>query len=345
MSSSAAAPETLDGYLHVALRLAHSAGGVLLRAWRLHPNDRAAFDTKSSSADVVTETDRECERLIFRGLESVYPHHRLLGEESDNGSNVWSVSPDASAVTWVVDPVDGTNNLVHQQPAVAVSIGVLKGRESVVGVIHCPVTGETFYATKGGGAWKISGEGKAEQMAPPTTAAGEVDLSGATRLRVSNIRSLTRACVATEMGYSRSAPLVALMQSRLNSLLTQRLQSLRMQGSCCCNLTAIASGRLDAYYEGFSTTSGPKPWDLAAGSVILTEAGGVLRDPTGGPFSLWSGRLLAAANEEIAEEIAAAMRAAQEEWAIKFPESLDEVIKKPGAGLASDETLKQNAKL
>jgi len=196
--------------VQLAIRLALQAGAVLHATWRMHPNDRPRFATKSSQADVVTETDKRCEEIVFEGIRSVYPAHGLLGEESHETEGEYAVPAQGSqGVLWIVDPIDGTNNFVHQQPSVAVSIGVLCGQEVVAAVVHRPTANETYYATKGGGAWRISLPAAAHAQAQP------LDLSGAERLRVSNITQLSAACVATEMGYARAAPAVQLMLSKV----------------------------------------------------------------------------------------------------------------------------------
>ena len=333
-SSSGAAPETADAYLALALRLAHQAGAALLECWLLHPNDRPRFGTKSSSADVVTETDQRCERIIFSGIQSVYPRHRLLGEESHETEGQYELLPEGSQeAMWIVDPIDGTNNFVHQLPNVAVSIAVLRGRQVVAAVVHRPTVGESAYATLGGGAWKI---------AVPTGAAAASSapqLNTAQRLRVSNVTSLSGACVATEMGYSRSEALVDLMLSKVRALLTQgQTQSLRMSGSCCCNMVDVAASRLDAYYEGSSTSVGPKPWDVAAGSLIVAEAGGAVSDVSGAPFSLWNGRVLVAANNHILLQVAQALNLATTQWNTRHPHLADTVAYKPLAGIAAPKT-------
>lgn len=337
----------MSAYLALGLRLAHDAGRTLLRTWRLHPNDRPAFATKTSSADVVTETDAECERIIVSGIRAAYPTHRFIGEESHHSEGVYDVPTDPDAITWIADPIDGTNNFIHALSGVCISIGVVRGAaEVLVGIVHCPVTNETYWATKNGGAWVSQLAHPSEPAAAPPAApaaaaapsAAGATFNGlaahsATRLRVSKVTDLQRACVATEMGYSRSAPMIELMQAKTGGLLAEGLQSMRMYGTCCMNLCFIAAGKLDAYYEGLSPLVGPKPWDTCAGWLILTEAGGVVLDISGRPFSLWSGRVLAAANTQMAEQVATIINQTTREWSAKYPELADSVAYTPGAGI------------
>lgn len=331
---TAAAAETPEAYLSLALSLAHKAGRALHTSWLIHPNDRPRFATKTSSADVVTETDARCEAIVFEGIRACYPKHHLLGEESHETEGVYPALPvESTAIQWIVDPIDGTNNFVHGLPSVAVSIAVLRGREVIAAVIHRPTLSESVYATAGGGAWRVD-------VTPPSassSSASDSSVMGApTRLRSSTITALSAAAVATEMGYSRSTPLVDLMLAKVRSLLVGgQMQSLRMSGSCCCNLADIASGKLDAYYEGINTRIGPKPWDVAAGSLIVREAGGVVSDPAGQPFSVWNGRVLAAANPAILQAVVERLNEATEQWTSRHPEMREQVEYKAGAGIAT----------
>jgi len=353
-SSTGSVPESNEAYVSLALDLAHRAGRVMLRSWRIHPNDRPSFNTKSSVADVVTETDAACERLIQSGIQSVYPHHRFLGEEghSESGSTnadgsyglpkaedatSASGSADASSkpiVSWICDPLDGTNNFVHQLPCVSVSIGVVVGREIVAAVVHHPVFAYTCFAIKGGGSWRVPVDMDStphtsdDERASTDSAASLISnaLSSfatlrtrATPLRVSSVSTLRRACVATEMGYAREKPIAALMLSKLASLLASSVQSVRMSGSCCYDMCCVAEGRMEAYYEGTSTEVGPKPWDVAAAALIIAEAGGCVTDLDGSTFDMTCGRVLAAANADILREMIEAIKQANEEWKDKYP--------------------------
>ena len=138
------------------------------------------------------------------------------------------------------------------------------------------------------------------------------------------------------MGYSRSAPMVELMHVKTAALLNEGLQSLRMFGTCCMNMCFVARGSLDAYYEGLSPLIGPKPWDTCAASLIVTESGGVVQDISGAKFSLWSGRVLAAANPIIAGEVAEVINATTREWSGKYPELADSVAYREGAGIGTN---------
>jgi len=336
MSSPAA--ETPEAYLDLALRLALNAGDLILTTWLVHPAARSRdILNKSSSADLVTETDKRCEALVFEGVRKAYPRHHLLGEESHQAEGVYPVLPEGSnEVQWIVDPVDGTNNFCHQLPAVAVSIAVLRGREVIVGVVHRPVSGECCYAIKGKGAFRV--------MLPPRDSSAqsslprEINLANAERLRHSGVTNLSHACVATEMGYARAPASVDLMVGKLRALLARSTQSVRMHGSCCANMVDTAAGRIDAYYEGVSGREGPKPWDVSAAALIVTESGAVVRDISGSPFSMWNGRVLVAATVQLADQVCKELNEVTDEWSKRWPQEAPALVYNSQAGIGSAPT-------
>ncbi|MES1916385.1 MAG: hypothetical protein MHM6MM_008207 [Cercozoa sp. M6MM] len=271
MSSS-----TYERELEVALDLAKQAGAVIAEAF-----DQAKHvDTKSTSVDLVTSTDKECERVILGGLREAFPSHSFIGEESHEGGG-FSIG---SEPTWVVDPVDGTNNFVHAFPFVCVCIGLLVDKQPVLGVVYNPVIDELYVAVKGQGA----------------TCNGK-------RIRVSQCASIRQAIVSTEFGYDRTAQGVAEMTGHVSRLLTAQIRGVRSLGSCAMNVCSVARGRLDAFFEGKNESFGPKPWDMVAAAIILTEAGGVMRDWQGGELDITSGRIMAANSPQLADEIIACL--------------------------------------
>jgi len=190
--------------------------------------------------------------------------------------------------TWLVDPVDGTNNFVHKLPMVTVSIAVYVVKKPVAAVVYNPITKEMFTATVGGGAY-LNGQ----------------------PIRVSGVSAIDKAAVATEAGYDRSEEGTALQLARLNTMYRAQLQSLRMHGCCTFNLTSIACGRLDGYFEGRNVQQGPKPWDWAAGALIVQEAGGVMCSIEGGELDIFSGRGVAASSPQLAEQMTSLLSAAE----------------------------------
>jgi myo-inositol-1(or 4)-monophosphatase len=216
--------------------------------------------TKSSPVDVVTAVDRDTEERIRSMVLDARPDDGILGEEDD-------AHVGTSGLNWVVDPIDGTVNLLYDIPAWAVSIAVVDGPpdplhwNALAGVVVNPVTGEVFEASRGGGA-RLGDRG----------------------LRVNDDVELSRALIGTGFGYAverRRTQAEVLLQ------VLPRVRDIRRIGSAALDLSAIAAGRLDGFYE-----RGLNPWDHAAGALIVREAGGLVGGVDGGPES---GELLVAA--------------------------------------------------
>jgi myo-inositol-1(or 4)-monophosphatase len=202
--------------------------------------------TKSSPVDVVTEVDKESERLIFERLTSARPRDGFLGEEGAS-------APSASGVVWVVDPIDGTVNFLYGIPAYAVSIAASVDGEPVAGVVVNVESGERFTATKGGGAF----------------------LDGRP-LRVADTRPappLSQRLVGTGFNYVEE---IKLLQTTAVSAMLHEVRDIRRIGSAALDLCSVAARRLDAYVE-----EGLNPWDVAAGGLVATEAGALLETHSG----------------------------------------------------------------
>ncbi|KAL9277925.1 hypothetical protein ACSQ67_024834 [Phaseolus vulgaris] len=212
--------------------------------------------------DLVTETDKACEDLIFNHLKQLYPSHKFIGEETTAAGGNAELTDEP---TWIVDPLDGTTNFVHGFPFVCVSIGLTIGKIPTVGVVYNPIINELFTGIRGKGAF-LNGK----------------------PIKVSSQTELMSALLATEIGTKRDNLTVDVCTNRINSLLF-KVRSLRMTGSCALNLCGIACGRLDVFFElGFGG-----PWDVAGGAVIVREAGGVIFDPSGADFDITSQRVAA----------------------------------------------------
>lgn len=221
-------------------------------------------DRKSSSVDVVTQVDRDAEALIRGRLSELRPADGFFGEESGGGSGT-------SGLTWVVDPIDGTVNFLYGIPHYAVSIAVVEGEadpqrwSTLAGVVVNPANDELFTATAGGGAQL--GE-RSLQVNPPA--------------------ELSQALVATGFAYSAET---RAEQGAAVARLLSRVRDIRRMGTASLDLCAVASGRVDAYFE--RTLS---PWDHAAGALIATEAGAVV---TGVPGAQADHRFLLAAHPDL----------------------------------------------
>jgi myo-inositol-1(or 4)-monophosphatase len=213
--------------------------------------------TYKGEVDLVTEVDEEAERGIREELLGTFPSYGMLAEE---GGELEGEEDDR----WIVDPLDGTTNYAHGLPIFCVSIALERSGEVVLGVVHDPMHEETFVAERGRGAF-LNGE----------------------LIRVSDTDELIRALIATGFPYDRAHMPEAL---ELFGRLAATTQGMRRLGSAALDLCYVASGRIDGYYE-----RGIWPWDLAAGSVILEEAGGKLTNYRGGKLDL-GGREIVASN-------------------------------------------------
>jgi myo-inositol-1(or 4)-monophosphatase len=223
------------------------------------------LDWKSSETDLVSDADREAERAIRELLHAERPDDGLLAEEG-------SQSDGDSGRRWIVDPLDGTINFLYGFPAWAVSIALEDGDGLAVGVVHSPVHGETFSAVRGEGA-----------------------RLGDRRLRVRDRRELSRAMVAT--GFSYEAERRA-EQAEVMRRLLPRARDIRRAGAAALDLAWVASGRVDAFYE-----RGLKAWDLAAGQLLVVEAGGTVMALDGTPPGV-----IAAASRELLDDLVGLVR-------------------------------------
>ena len=231
--------------LELAERCARAAGEVLLSYYG-RPAEGLA--SKSSATDLVSDADREAERVIRELLERERPDDGLLAEEG-------SAAEAASGRRWLVDPLDGTVNFLYGFHAWAVSIALEDAEGLVAGVVLDPVRDELFAAQRGAGAF-VNGE--------------PVRVSGETRLE--------RAMIATGFSY---VPERRAEQAELLRAVLPRVRDIRRAGAAALDLCFLASGRVDGYWE-----RGLNPWDWAAGRLILTEAGGVASDLGGEPHGL-----------------------------------------------------------
>lgn len=214
------------------------------------------------AVDLVTNTDKQCEALIMETIQSHFPDHLFIGEETSASQGFCGEL--TSQPTWMVDPVDGTTNFVHRFPFSCVSIGLAIEKTVVVGVVYNPILKELFFAKRGSGAF-LNGH----------------------PIHCSETKELRHALIATELGTRRDDEFLDAAFTRMRSLAKQS-RSLRACGSCALNLCSVAMGRLDAYYEiGLGGV-----WDVAAASLVLEEAGGKVMDPAGGEFELMSRRVL-----------------------------------------------------
>ena len=232
-------------------------GGEVVRAAGLRGFGSRDADEKGAG-DYVTEVDRESERAIsaFLGSSTGVP---VVGEEGGG----WDPAGDPAWPEryWLVDPLDGTTNFVHGFPAVGVSVALIEGGRPVAGAVHAPFLGETWSAARGEGAWvaREGGDGGGRGM----------------RLAVSE-RSVERAVVGTGFPFRRKEELLGRYLEAFRAGL-ERFEDLRRPGAAALDLAWVASGVFDGFFE-----LGLAAWDVAAGGLLIEEAGGVVTDWAGG---------------------------------------------------------------
>lgn len=220
------------------------------------PADLATAATKTSDTDVVTVMDTAAERLLRVRLLEARPDDAILGEEGAR-------RPGSSGITWVVDPIDGTVNYLYGLPGYAVSVAAVLGDPQgedwlpVAGAVCAPLLGRVWAAHRGGGAWT-----------------GDLDGAPRTPLSVSRATLLGQALVGTGFSYRSE---VRAQQARLLTRVLPAVRDIRRMGSAAVDLCLVAQGGLDAFYERELN-----PWDLAAGWLVVTEAGGLVTGLSGG---------------------------------------------------------------
>lgn len=216
------------------------------------------------ATDIVTEADRKADRLITGEIHSAFPGHGILTEES---AEIKSPSP----YKWIIDPLDGTTNYSHGFPFFCVSIGFEEHGAISFGVIYDPMRDELFTAEKGKGAY----------------------LNG-NRIRVSGADALDRSLLSTDFPYDTEAFKRNIGYFSASAL---KAQAVRITGSAALGLAYTACGRFDAYWNLFY-----KPWDVAAATLVMEEAGGLITDFSGNPFSIY-GEECAAGNALVHAEM------------------------------------------
>jgi myo-inositol-1(or 4)-monophosphatase len=208
--------------------------------------------------DLVTTADRESERAIVDTLRRSFPNHSILAEEETNF--VLAESP----YRWIIDPLDGTTNFAHGYPQFCISIALEYAAQVILALVYDPVRRECFRAIQGQGA----------------------TLNG-NAIRVSKVDDLDKSLLATGFPYDRREHADYYL-SFFKAFMT-RCQGIRRNGSAALDLCYVACGRIDGFWE-----LKLKPWDTAAGALIVAEAGGRLSDFSGNPSSIWGSETLAA---------------------------------------------------
>jgi myo-inositol-1(or 4)-monophosphatase len=227
---------------------------------------RVSFELKGEF-DLVTEADRASEKLVVERLRSHFPSHAVVAEEGSGHQS-------ASEYRWFVDPLDGTTNFAHGFPAFNVTLGLERAGEMVAGVIYDPLRAEMFTAERGSGAWLNN-----------------------RRIRVSKAAALGDSLSATGFPSRKRHQNVNI---HFYYQLAMASHGVRRTGSAALDLAFVACGRLDFFWE-----FGLNPWDMAAGTLLVEEAGGRVSDMKGAPHSVTSSAHLLADNGVLHDQVIA----------------------------------------
>jgi len=242
--------------LNTAVKAARRAGAIILRSFEKH--DSLKIDVKGKN-DFVSEVDRQAEATIIDMLRKAYPNHAILAEESgiQNGQQ--------DEYQWIIDPLDGTTNFLHGNPQFSVSIGLMHKGILQQAVVYDPLRNELYTASRGEGT-----------------------LLNDRRVRVSTLAGLEGALIGTGFPYTNHEHIDSYLDS-FKAILYQTA-GIRRPGSAALDLAYVACGRLDGFWE-----IGLKPWDIAAGALLILEAGGFVSDFRGGEQYLGTGNIVAGA--------------------------------------------------
>jgi len=237
--------------------------------------NRASFDldrikvTEKTPNDFVTEVDQAAEQAIIEVLKSAYPDHAILAEESGASANLH----DENDNVWIIDPLDGTTNFIHGFPQYCVSIALQQRGQITQAVVYDPTRNDLFTATKGAGAYLNE-----------------------KRIRVTKRDKISDALIGTGFPFRAGDNIDEYM--KMFKIMTQSCAGLRRPGSAALDLAYVACGRLDCFFE-----KGLQPWDMAAGSLLITESGGIMGTFAGESDYLYKGDVLAGTPKVFAQMV------------------------------------------
>jgi len=237
--------------------------------------NRASFDidrvkvTEKRQNDFVTEVDHAAEQAIIDVLKNAYPDHAFLAEESGPSANLH----DENENVWIIDPLDGTTNFIHGFPQYCVSIALQQRGQITQAVVYDPTRNDLFTATKGAGAYLND-----------------------KRLRVTKRDKITDALIGT--GYMHHDKDALNEYLKMFGVMTESCTGLRRAGAAALDLAYVAAGRLDGFFE-----KGLKPWDMAAGSLLITESGGIMGTFAGESDYLYKGDVIAGTPKVFAQMV------------------------------------------
>ena len=260
-------PVAFSPETQLALDLARRAGAEILIP-SMPMGKAPEIEEYKGERDLVTELDRQVERFLCRGIRAAFPDHLIYAEEEVREEGT------GRETRWIIDPIDGTVNFIHGHPFYAISIAIERHGALEAGVVFAPYLNEIFYAERGRGAFLNS-----DRLA----------------IRVTETATLIESVLASGFAYDRKAYPNETNWQRL----AEKTRGLRRCGSAAMDLAYVAAGRYDGFWE-----IGLNPYDVAAGAVLVREAGGLVTDFAGGEDWL-SGRSIVATNGKVHELVRA----------------------------------------
>jgi myo-inositol-1(or 4)-monophosphatase len=257
--------------LNTAVKAARTAGRIITRASQ---DVGSVTVSRKSRNDFVTEVDKAAEDAIVSALLGAYPDHAILAEESGHTPGRLAQEPPEADFIWIIDPLDGTTNFIHGLPQYCVSIALMQKGVVTQAVIYDPNRDELFTASRGRGAYLND-----------------------RRIRVAQRSRLDEALVGTGFPFRRLDSLeryVAMFKA-----VSEKAAGLRRPGAAALDLAYVASGRYDAFFE-----IGLMPWDVAAGSLLISEAGGLIGDLAGNSDHIFNEQVLAGSPKVFGQMVA-----------------------------------------
>ena len=229
-----------------------------------HENREGLNIEEKGKQNFVTEVDKKAEQILVSGLSNLLPESGFIAEEGTSNKR-------GETYNWVIDPVDGTTNFIHGVFPFAISVGLLEKEEIVAGIVYEFGLNEFFYSWKGGGAW-LNGD----------------------PIQVSGVSTIGQALIATGFPYTNFTYLTEFMNSM--DYFMKNSHGLRRLGSAATDIAYVACGRYDGFYE-----YGLHPWDIAAGILLVREAGGEVSDFSGHKEPLFSEDIICSNRNSYAE--------------------------------------------
>lgn len=264
--------------------------------------EQGYFSSDKSQAE-LHNTQSLVETLVVNNIQHHYPHCRIVTQSTYDESQF---DHSDNALTFYISTIEGYNNYIHKSPFHCISIAVQANRKLLAGVVHAPILGTTYHAVDGHGAYVSNfRQSKANSNYSDNTIAGYAQVHRS-QLQCSNVSELHHALIRTELHYNAPQSEIDHTLTDIRSLMQHDVSSIRCIGCIPLNLCSVAMGSTDCYYEPkySDDTAGLAPWSVAAGTVIVREAGGVVCDTSSTDINdIFNGRILAAANNKLAQSV------------------------------------------